>query len=62
MKHDLQEPSRTHLIRAQDDLMIPTGEFVVLLLSAVLTISLLFELPTFASERYGCFFSTNAIA
>jgi hypothetical protein len=31
--------------------MIPTGEFVVLLISAVLTISLLLELPTFASVR-----------
>jgi hypothetical protein len=51
MKHDLQEPSRTYLIQAQDDLMIPTGEFVALLICAVLTISLLFGLPTFASAR-----------
>jgi hypothetical protein len=51
MKHDLQEPSLTHLIQAQDDLMIPAGEFVALLICAVLTISLLFGLPTFASAR-----------
>jgi hypothetical protein len=51
MKHDLQEPSRTHLIQAQDDLMIPTGEFVALLICAVLTVSLVFGLPTFASAR-----------
>ena len=31
--------------------MIPTGEFVALLICAVLTISLLFGLPTFASAR-----------
>ena len=31
--------------------MIPTGEFVSLLICAVLTISLLFGLPTFASAR-----------
>jgi hypothetical protein len=31
--------------------MIPTGEFVALLICAVLTISLLFGLPTFASTR-----------
>jgi hypothetical protein len=51
MKHDFQEPSRTHLIQAQDDLIIPTGEFVALLVCAVLTVSLLFGLPTFASAR-----------
>jgi hypothetical protein len=51
MKHDLQESSRPHLIQAQGDLMIPTGEFVALLISAVLTVSLLFGLPTFASVR-----------
>jgi hypothetical protein len=51
MKHDFQEPSRTHLIQAQDDLIIPTGEFVALLVCAVLTVSLLFGLPTFASTR-----------
>jgi hypothetical protein len=51
MKHDLQESSQTHLIQAQDDLMIPSGEFVALLICAVLAISLLFGLPTFASAR-----------
>jgi hypothetical protein len=31
--------------------MIPTGEFVALLICAILTVSLLFGLPTFASAR-----------
>ena len=49
MKYDLHEPSGTRFIRAQDDLMIPIGEFVALFICAVLTLSLLFGPPTFAN-------------
>ena len=49
MKYDLHEPSGAHFIRAQEDLMIPIGEFVALFICAVLTLSLLFGPPTFAS-------------
>ena len=49
MKYDLHEPSGTHFIRAQEDLMIPLGEFVALFICAVLTLSLLFGPPTFAT-------------
>ena len=49
MKYDLHEPSGTHFIRAQEDLMIPIGEFVALFMCAMLTLSLLFGPPTFAS-------------
>ena len=49
MKHDLHEPSGTHFIRAQEDLMIPIGEFGALFICSVLTLSLLFGPPTFAS-------------
>jgi hypothetical protein len=51
MTRDLHEPYRTHLIQAQDDLSIPAGEFVALFISALLTLSLLFGPPTFASVR-----------
>jgi hypothetical protein len=59
MKHDLQESSRPHLIQAQGDLMIPTGEFVALLICAVLAVSLLFGLPTFASVRTNIVFASS---
>ena len=43
--------------------MIPTGEFVALLVCAVLTVSLLFGLPTFASTRKNIMLGpTSAIA
>ena len=46
MKYDLHEPSGTHFIRAQEDLIIPLGEFVPLYICAVPTLSLLFGPPT----------------
>ena len=51
MTRDLHEPFRTSLIQAQDDLSIPAGEFVAWFISALLTLSLLFGPPTFASVR-----------